>query len=72
MKDFITILLGRKLRIYTNHKDLTCEHFNTDRVLIWRLILEEYGPDIEYIKVEKNIVADGLSRITLNGNQETT
>ena len=31
--------------------------FNTDRVLKRRLILEEYGPDIEYIKCEKNIVA---------------
>ena len=28
--------------------------------------------DIEYIKVEKNIVADAISRSQLNGNQETT
>ena len=46
--------------------------FNTDRVLRWRLILEEYGTDIEYIKGENNMVAYGLSRIPLNGNQETT
>ena len=46
--------------------------FNTKRVLIWRLILEEYGPDIEYIKGEKNIVADPLPRLPLNRNQETT
>ena len=42
--------------------------FNIDRVLIWRLILEEFGTYIEYIKGEKNIVADALSRIPLNGN----
>ena len=48
------------------------EEFNTDRVLIWRLILKEYSPDIEYTKGEKNIVADALSGLTLNGSQETT
>ena len=46
MKDFRTILPGQKLRIYTDHQNLTCNNFNTDIVLIWRLILEEYGPDI--------------------------
>ena len=69
---FRTILLGQKLRIHTDHKNLTCENFNTNRVLRWRLIFEEYGPDIEYIKVKKNIVADVLSRIPLNGNQNNT
>ena len=49
-----------------------CDFFNSDRVLRWRLILENYGPDIEYIKGEKNIVDNALSRIPLNGNQETT
>ena len=34
--------------------------------------LEEYGTDIEYTKGEKIMVADALSRLTLNGNQETT
>ena len=68
LKGFRTILLGQKLRIYTDCKNLTCKHFNTDRVLRWRLIIEDYVPDIEYIKGEKNIVADALSRFPLNGN----
>ena len=29
----------------------------------WRLILEEYGPTLHYIKGDRNIVADALSRI---------
>ena len=50
------ILLGQKLKTYTDHKNLTCKKFNTNRVLRLRIILEEYGPDIEYIKGEKNLV----------------
>ena len=35
--------------------------FNTDRLVRWLLIVKYYGPDIEYIKGEKNIVTDALS-----------
>ena len=43
INEFRTILLGRKLRIYTIHENLTCDFFNTDRVLRGRQILEYYG-----------------------------
>ena len=60
LKYFRSILLGQKLKIYTDHKNNTYKSFDTDRVLKQRLILEEYGPYIEYIKGEKNVVADAL------------
>ena len=44
--------------IYTDNENITCNSLNTNIVLIWRLILEEYGPDIEYVKGEKNIVVE--------------
>ena len=31
-KEFRSILLGHKLKIYTDNKNLTCKNFNTDRV----------------------------------------
>ena len=31
----------------------------------WRLLIEEFGPTIKYIKGPKNIVADVLSRLDL-------
>ena len=34
-------------------------------MLCWRLILEEYGPKILYIKGTDNEAADDLSRLTL-------
>ena len=31
----------------------------------WRLIVEEYGPELRYLQGHKNIVADALSRLHL-------
>ena len=31
----------------------------------WQLLIEEFGPTIEYIKGPKNIIADALSRLDL-------
>ena len=70
LKWFCTVLLGQRIKIYIDHKVLTSKNFNTDRVLRWRLILEEYGQDIEYIQGAKNIAADALSRLPNNVNQE--
>ena len=72
IEEFRNILLGQILRIYTNNKNLTCKTFNNNRELGRRLILEDYVPDIEYIKCEKDIFADALSRLPFNGNQGTT
>ena len=44
LKEFRTILLGHKILVYTDHKDLTYTNFNTGRAMRCRLILEEYGP----------------------------
>ena len=33
----------------------------------WRLLLEEYGPEIEYIKCPKNVVVDALIRPSKKG-----
>ena len=37
----------------------------------WRLILEEFGPELKYIKGENNAVADALSCLEISDNQET-
>ena len=66
LKEFRTILLGQQIIVYTDHKNLTYKVFNTDRVMRWRLIIEEYGPELRYIKGSKNVVADALSRLDLD------
>jgi len=67
-KEFRTILLGQQLIIHTDHENLTYKHFNTDRVMRWRLFLEEYSPDIRWLKGESNVVADALSRLDLDNS----
>ena len=39
--------------------------------MCWRLILEEFGPELKYIKGENNVVADALSRLEMSDNQDT-
>ena len=63
LKEFRNILLGHKIVVYTDHRNLTYKNFNTDRVMRWRLAIEEYCPELIYIKGEKNVVADALSRL---------
>ena len=64
------MLLGKKLKIYTDHKNLTYQDtkYANDRVLRQRLVLEEFNPQIIWIDGEKNIAADTLRR---NPQEET-
>ena len=43
---------------------------NTERVMRWRLIFDEFGPELKYIKGENHVVANGLFRIEMSDNQE--
>ena len=70
LKEFRNILLGQQITVFTDHKNLTYTNFNTERVMRWRLVLEEFGPDLQYIKGENNVVADALSRLDIDDEQE--
>ncbi len=63
LKYFRHMLLGHRIIIQTDHKNLIHpnSHHSPDRVLRQRLLIEEYGAELEYIKGENNIIADTLS-----------
>ena len=59
-------LLGNKFKIQTDHRALVWLHNVKDpssRLLRWRLRLEEYDYEIEFVKGKENKVADCLSRL---------
>ena len=71
-KEFRTILLGQKLKVYTDHLNLLCKAHANQRVTRWRLLLEEYGPELIYLPGKKNVVADALSRLERSVENEST
>jgi hypothetical protein len=44
LEEFRNILFGQKIIVHTDHKNLTHQTFNTERVMRWKLFIEEYGP----------------------------
>eukprot|EP00804_Cyclotella_cryptica_P011980 CCRYP_004452-RA/>CCRYP_004452-RA protein AED:0.26 eAED:0.42 QI:0/0/0/1/0/0/3/0/454 len=59
LKEFKGMLWGQQITVYTDHKNLMQDAL----VYRWRLLLEEYGPTIVYIKGIHNTVADAISRL---------
>ncbi len=63
LKEFRSFLLGAPITIYTDHANLvhTVEHAN-DRILRWRLFIEDFHPTFVHLPGKTNTIADGLSR----------
>ena len=68
LKEFCRMLWGQKTKIYTDHQNLIREALglSSNRVYCWRLLLEEYGPEIVYIRGIHNAVTDAISRLDFN------
>jgi hypothetical protein len=65
LKEFKGMLWGQDIKVYTYHKNLTRDalELTSDRVYLWRLLLEEYTPKIINIKGIHNIVADTILQL---------
>ena len=71
LKEFRTMIYGYPIDVYTDHLNWAYDKtMRNARVMRWRLLLQEYAPTIHYIKGEKNVVADALSRIPFTTDQE--
>ena len=60
------LLRDAKFTLRTDHKNLTLPFLNNEqnaRVKRWKLAIQQFDFNIEYIKGEENIVADHLSRL---------
>ena len=73
LKQFRNILYGYKIIVYSDHKNLVniATASESQRVMRWRMILEEYGPDIKHIAGVENTVADAISRLHMTDRSDT-
>jgi hypothetical protein len=57
------MLRGQTIKVYTDHKNLPQDTLGltSDRVYCWQLLLEEFAPEVVYIKGIHNMVAEAIS-----------
>jgi hypothetical protein len=65
LKEFKGMIWGQNIKMFTDHTNLMRDALGLtlDRVYQWRLLLEEYGPKIVYIKGIPNTIADAVLRL---------
>ena len=70
LKEYRNFLLGARIIIHTDHKNLMANSSTNDRFFCWEQKIKEFAPTIQYIQGHTNIEADALSRLALlEGNQ---
>ena len=71
LKEYRTMLLGGDLHIFTDHKNLIFRTLSLERVLRWRLYMEQFYYKLDYLEGDKNILADCFSRLPRMDNKIT-
>jgi hypothetical protein len=46
--------------VHTDHKKIPSAKSTSDRVMPWRLLIEEFGPSFRHIKGKHNLIDDAL------------
>jgi hypothetical protein len=63
LKEFLGMLLGADIHVFTDHKNLMFDTLKTQYVLCWHTKIEEFSPMIHYIEGPCNILANSLWRL---------
>ena len=64
------MLYGTNIEVRTDHINITRTNIQSQRLLKWRLMMEEFTPNVIYKPGSANVVADGLSRLPLLPREE--
>ena len=68
LKAFEGILRGQDVVVHTDHLNLLYQAMPTQRMVRWRLLLEEFHPIVKHVAGKDNDAADALSRLDLSDN----
>ncbi len=60
LRDWEYLLRDRFFTIRTDHDNLRYLNINTPKVVRWKLAIQEFNFQVEYIKGEQNVVADSF------------
>ena len=65
LKQFRGIIFGYEINVFSDHTNMVYAATLSEyqRLMHWKLILEEFGPNIQHIAGVENIVVDMLSRL---------
>lgn len=63
LREWEYLLRDRFFTIRTDHKNLRYLNENTPKVVRWKLAVQEFNFQVEYVEGPKNVVADAFSRV---------
>ena len=69
LKAFEGILRGQEVICHTDHLNLLYQEMPTQRMVRWRLLLEEFHPIMKHVAGKDNDAADALSRLDMLDNE---
>lgn len=67
LKAFEGILCGQELIVHTDHLNLLYSDMPSQRMVQWRLLMEEFHPTVKHVAGKENDAADALSRLDITG-----
>ena len=72
LKAFEGILRGQDVTIHTDHLNLLYQQMPTQRMIRWRLLMEEFHPVVKHVAGKDNDAADALSRLDITDDPADT
>jgi hypothetical protein len=56
--------------VHTDHKKITYAKSTSERLMHWRLLIEEFGPEFRHIKGKNYLIDNDVSRLDLDDSSE--
>ena len=63
LTEFHSLLWGSAIRIFTDHMNLIYQNIKSQRILNWRMIIEEFAPKFHYKPGVNNIVGNRANKL---------